>query len=320
MKPNDYYFIRPYDQTKSLPPKENFSQILNETFLQPFNWRGRTTRNSFWLSTLVNAVLCALASGLLTFVLAPNGLDLGLKWTDGVIASVIYLVSFFASLGQLIRRLHDVNYSGYWFWLIFTGYGTYFLLYLTLQPSLQRPVKWGSYLFPYPEKAAAYYSQNYQAEMEQSSVPLESFTQILKEHFFHPFKWNARSTRESYWVGFIFSAFLETVTSFILFFMIICAGLTPAPHALNLYEGMPPAFTACILVVGCLTFILLIWAFLAQLGHAVRRLHDANLNGAWWLIGLLPYIGDILQSFLLFHPTVQHSVRWSGYLFKEKRK
>ena len=180
-----YYFIKPYDESLPMPPKESFAQILNEAYLHPFNWKARTTRKSFWWSTLINlilGILCVIL-GLYAF---NQSINPGIRIIDGVVAVIAYLWLFLAGLGQTIRRLHDVGYSGYWYWATFTGYGTMFMFYLALQPSVQYKVKWGKYLFSdqdYPEGGA------------KSNVPIPTIGQILKEHFFDCFKWDARSTR-----------------------------------------------------------------------------------------------------------------------------
>ena len=153
-----YYFIKPYDESLPMPPKESFAQILNEAYLHPFNWKARTTRKSFWWSTLINlilGILCVIL-GLYAF---NQSINPGIRIIDGVVAVIAYLWLFLAGLGQTIRRLHDVGYSGYWYWATFTGYGTMFMFYLALQPSVQY------------------------------------IGQILKEHFFDCFKWDARSFR-----------------------------------------------------------------------------------------------------------------------------
>ena len=73
---------------------------------------------------------------------------------------------------------------------------------------------------------------------------------------------------------------------------------------------------AVFLVIFLIFFIVAaIWAFLAQLGHTVRRLHDAGFNGGWWWLTVIPYVGQLLLAFLLFHPTVENEVKWDKYLF-----
>ncbi len=141
-----YYFIKPYDESLPMPPQESFAQILNEAYLHPFNWKARTTRKSFWWSTLINLILGILCV-ILGFYAFNQSINPGIRIIDGVVAVIAYLWLFLAGLGQTIRRLHDVGYSGYWYWAAFTGYGAMFLFYLELQPSVQRQVKWGKYFF-----------------------------------------------------------------------------------------------------------------------------------------------------------------------------
>ena len=293
-----YYFIKPYDESLPLPPAENFAQILNETYLHPFNWKARTTRKSFWWSTLINLVIGILCI-ILGFYAFNQNINPGIRIVDGIVAAIVYLWLFLAALGQTIRRLHDVGYSGYWYWAAFTGYGAMFLFYLELQPSVQRQVKWGKYFFS---------NQDYPAgHKETVSVP--TIGQILKEHFFDCFKWNARSTRTSFWVGTAINQVTLGIGTLFIYafsaFFTIIPGWHQMPQAIGI-------FFLCFLI---LLLVILIWSFLAQLGHTVRRLHDAGFNGGWWWLGIVPYVGDLLLAFLLFHPTVDADNKWNKYLF-----
>lgn len=305
MNNRDYYFIKPYDDSLAKPPVESFSQILSEDFLHPFDWQARTTRRSYWWSVLINTILMILASIILGYAIGSN-INLGLRWIDGVVAVVLYIYLFLANLGQLIRRMHDVNYSGYWYWLSFVPYGSFFLFYLTLQPSAQKPVKWGSYLF---HEAEVY------REVEEVKVPEPKFTQIIKEHFFDCFNWNARSTRTSFWVGAAISTLIDTIGIFILYFMFILAG---NEHFPNLYEDLPTVVVTFIVILAIILAAVTIWSELALLGHTVRRLHDAGFIGWWWWISIIPYVGRLLLAFLLFHPTVNKEVKWNKYLFEDE--
>lgn len=293
-----YYFIKPYDESLPLPPAESFAQILNEAYLHPFNWKARTTRKSFWWSTLINLVIGILCI-ILGFYAFNQNINPGIRIVDGIVAAVVYLWLFLAALGQTIRRLHDVGYSGYWYWAAFTGYGAMFLFYLELQPSVQRQVKWGKYFFSNQDYPAGY----------KETVPVPTIGQILKEHFFDCFKWNARSTRTSFWVGTAINQVTLGIGTLFIYafsaFFTIIPGWHQMPQAIGI-------FFLCFLI---LLLVILIWSFLAQLGHTVRRLHDAGFNGGWWWLGIVPYVGDLLLAFLLFHPTVDADNKWNKYLF-----
>lgn len=300
MNNRTYYFIKPYDESLPLPPSESFGQILNEAYLHPFNWKARTTRKSFWWSVLVNLIISILCS-ILIFYSFNESLNSGIRIIDAVIAIILYTWVFLAGLGQIVRRLHDVGYSGYWYWSGLTGYGSMFLFYLELQPSTQRKVKWGDYLFdqqPYPE-------------IPKDKVPVPTVEQSLKEHFFDCFKWNARSTRASFWIG---TAASQIILSLNGMFIYVFAAIFSIFYISNPSSNSPmpigiTIFLLCILLIGT------IWAFLAQLGHTIRRLHDAGFNGAWWWLSIIPYLGTLLLAFLLFHPTTKAEVKWDKYLF-----
>lgn len=293
-----YYFVKSYDEDLPKPPAESFGQILNETYLHPFNWKARTTRKSFWWSTLINLVIGILCI-ILGFYAFNQNINPGIRIVDGIVAAIVYLWLFLAALGQTIRRLHDVGYSGYWYWAAFTGYGAMFLFYLELQPSVQRQVKWGKYFFS---------NQDYPAGHKET-VPVPTIGQILKEHFFDCFKWNARSTRTSFWVGTAINQVTLGIGTLFIYafsaFFTIIPGWHQMPQAIGI-------FFLCFLI---LLLVILIWSFLAQLGHTVRRLHDAGFNGGWWWLGIVPYVGDLLLAFLLFHPTVDADNKWNKYLF-----
>ncbi|WP_240406290.1 DUF805 domain-containing protein, partial [Lactobacillus crispatus] len=256
-----------------------------------------------WWSTLINLVIGILCS-LLGCYAFNQIINPGIRIVDGIVAAVVYLWLFLAALGQTIRRLHDVGYSGYWYWAAFTGYGAMFLFYLELQPSVQRQVKWGKYLFS---------DQDYPKGGAKSNVPVPTIGQILKEHFFDCFKWDARSTRTSFWVGTAISQVIMTIGVFACYLL---AFMLLAPFSVTEFDSGDAKVIGVIFIIFIIFFIAAaIWAFLAQLGHTVRRLHDAGFNGGWWWLGVIPYVGQLLLAFLLFHPTVQNEVKWDKYLF-----
>lgn len=301
----EYYIIKPYNDNLPKPPKEGFSDILSEAYLHPFDWNARTTRKSYWISVLVNVIIMLLASVIVYY--GTTTVNLGLRWIDFVISGVLFIWMWLAGLGQLIRRLHDVGYSGYWYWANLVPYGSLFLFYLSLQPSKQVATRWGKYLY---NEDNIYGS--YTEDLDKPTTPVPTIGQILKEHFFDCFKWNARSTRTSYWVGTavsgIISAFLIIPIYFLAFFANL-PGISDDDELFNMFGPL-------MLIILIIMLVGLIWIILAQLGHTVRRLHDANLSGWWGWLLVIPYIGEPILDLLLFHPTTKHEVKWKNYLFK----
>lgn len=311
MEQPNYYFINHYDKNKPLPPKESLGQILNESYLHPFNWNYRTTRKSFWISVLINAIISLLCLAILGYGLNSTT-NAGLKWIDLVVSAVIYVWLILVGLGQTIRRIHDVNYSGYWYWASFTGIGAYFIFYLALQPSKQRAVKWNDYLFTDQAPYGAY-----SAELDQKKENVPTVPQILKEHFFDCFKWDARSTRTSFWVGTAITQVFAAIFGVFYYVGGFLVSLTPSTTNLQEDEVLNK-FLPLIIIAVILVLAIAIWFFLAQLGHTVRRLHDAGFSGWWYWISIIPGIGQILLYFLLFHPTTKNKIRWGGYLTEDE--
>lgn len=137
--------------------------------------------------------------------------------------------------------------------------------------------------------------------------------QILKEHFFDCFNWDARSTRTSFWVG---TAINQVVMVIGVLACYLIAFLLFLPFRVTGLNSDDSKVIAVFFIIFLIFFAAVtIWAFLAQLGHTVRRLHDAGFNGGWWWLSVIPYVGQLLLAFLLFHPTVKNEVKWNKYLF-----
>lgn len=51
-------------------------------------------------------------------------------------------------------------------------------------------------------------------------------------------------------------------------------------------------------IMSAIAFIVLIVHIIPSLAVSVRRLHDINLSGWWYLLSLIPYVGAIIVSIL----------------------
>lgn len=164
-----------------------------------------------------------------------------------------------------------------------------------------------------------YYEQKYQ--LSKNQVPDSSFGQIMRETFGDLFKWNARSTRKTFWTGFITSGIIEMILGMIWCFisfkqlMLNAPSFYPGyyyPHESfsNLFGHLSPAFY----VGGIIIFLICLYLFLCQLGLAVRRLHDIDHNGWWVWLTLIPQAGWIILLFYLLVPTMEKPVKWNHYL------
>ena len=86
-------------------------------------WQGRASRSEFWYFNLFS-FLCSLLAQLI-----DNVLGITFKFTNeltgqelssngGYIQALVVLGMFLPQLAVLVRRLHDTNRSGWWYWLL----------------------------------------------------------------------------------------------------------------------------------------------------------------------------------------------------------
>ena len=134
----------------------------------------------------------------------------------------------------------------------------------------------------------------------------------MKDFFFAPFKWNARSTRKEFWVSYA----IQLVISIIIGTIELLALLPYTTVDTNDTGWTEPvsSITITFIIINVIVAILLIWLKLGLLGTAVRRLHDTNHEGWWILLYLVPF-GWIFIIYFMILPTVEKPVRWGNYLF-----
>ncbi|MFH6961199.1 DUF805 domain-containing protein [Flavobacterium plurextorum] len=88
---------------------EWYKKVVFENYA---NFSGRARRSEYWYYTLATIIVSIILSTLDNFA----GLTFGLA-DSGILSSIYSLLVFLPGLGVLVRRLHDVGKSG-WFFLI----------------------------------------------------------------------------------------------------------------------------------------------------------------------------------------------------------
>lgn len=109
---------------------------------------GRATRGEFWWFLLF-FVLTYVAA--LFVILAVESL----RAVAFVALAVFYLASLVPYLSVMVRRLHDTNRSGWWFWISLIPFGSIVLLVLLALPGTVGPNKYGPDPRQMPALAAA---------------------------------------------------------------------------------------------------------------------------------------------------------------------
>ena len=98
----------------------HFFESVQLALINYFNFQGRSSRGAFWyfvLSTFAFSILLSM----LSYIMNPE-----LLITISAIYHVLIIIPY---LALKVRRLHDVNKTGWWILIAFTGVGYFLLLY-----------------------------------------------------------------------------------------------------------------------------------------------------------------------------------------------
>ena len=112
---------------------EIYLKVIKENFV---NFNGRARRKEFWMFQLfliIIAAICIVLDNILGTVLAvdagPVGLGL-IVLPYGWLYFLCGVFHFLPSLSVLVRRLHDVGKSGWWYFIGLIPIVNFWLLYL----------------------------------------------------------------------------------------------------------------------------------------------------------------------------------------------
>lgn len=100
----------------------NFWQAITSGYSNYVNFSGRAIRSEYWYWVLFTVIASAVTATLDAAMFSS---------VPGVspINNIFGLVTFLPSLGMLIRRLHDIDRTGWWVLIAFTGIGLFLLIY-----------------------------------------------------------------------------------------------------------------------------------------------------------------------------------------------
>lgn len=158
---NKPYYEQEYHEEETDVPEPTFWQVFKLLFTAPFKWHARSTRKGFWLAYVITIVLTLILAACSGFSFASdnqvvtyseNTMKVFLEATTTtkiiqVIVVVLLIWIILGLLGFTIRRLHDSNHSGWWYWILVVPFGQLILLYFLVLPTVEKPVRWGGYLF-----------------------------------------------------------------------------------------------------------------------------------------------------------------------------
>ncbi|MCC7023936.1 MAG: DUF805 domain-containing protein [Thermomicrobiales bacterium] len=96
-----------------------FGGAVRSGFDNYANFSGRSSRSAYWWWALFNWVAGIVAMAL-DSMLRPGSVSMETAYGThyGVISGIVSLALLLPSLAVLVRRLHDTDRSGWWFWIV----------------------------------------------------------------------------------------------------------------------------------------------------------------------------------------------------------
>ncbi|HEY5722397.1 MAG TPA: DUF805 domain-containing protein [Allosphingosinicella sp.] len=101
------------------------------------------------------------------------------------------------------------------------------------------------------------------------------------------FDFSGRATRREYW------SFVGTFYAGLFAYLLLIGALAPV-------DGVPSR--ALSQIIGLVSLLLMLFAAIAGLSAAVRRIHDHDKTGWFILLGAVPAIGWIFFLFMMLTP------------------
>lgn len=113
-----------------------FSQAVKSCFNQYVGFTGRAPRSEFWWFQLFIIISYV--------VIAIIGIGL-LGEAGGALVGIFALAMFLPSIAVVVRRLHDIDRSGWWYFITFVPLvGPFVLLYFMVKRGDQGPNSFGN--------------------------------------------------------------------------------------------------------------------------------------------------------------------------------
>jgi len=106
----------------------NFGEAITAGFRNYVNFSGRAFRSEYWYWVLFTLIL-AIVTGILDAAVFPDS-----EAGGGPLSTVSSIVILLPSIAVGVRRLHDIDRTGWWYLIVFTIIGIFVLIYWACQP------------------------------------------------------------------------------------------------------------------------------------------------------------------------------------------
>lgn len=120
----------------------------------------------------------------------------------------------------------------------------------------------------------------------------------VKEYFTNYFNFKGRTSRATFWwtvLGILLMTFVVSFIATLIF------GAPPASENIQTIEDLKAYYTSGSNVVTIIWTLLLV---IPSLAMSVRRLHDINKSGWFYLLSFIPFVGSIILFIFYCLPAV----------------
>ena len=117
-------------------PRIGFQTAVRLGFIRYFDFRGRSTRAEYWWFTLF-LFLGSIVTSILDSFMGTGGPE------GGLIEGIFSLITLIPSIAICVRRLHDINRTGWGLLIGFTIIGIIPLVIWAIQPGNQESNRYG---------------------------------------------------------------------------------------------------------------------------------------------------------------------------------
>src|ERR1700761_4974003 len=96
----------------------NFQQAITSGFKRYVDFNGRSSRSEYWYWVLFNVIVAVVLT-----VLRLGGGHSAVSILMGLLLDLYELAVLLPSIALVVRRLHDVDRSGWWYFIVLTIVG-----------------------------------------------------------------------------------------------------------------------------------------------------------------------------------------------------
>ena len=94
-----------------------FLGAIKKGFNNAFVWSTRASRSEFWYWQLFVYGAAIILSIVDLYVMPADAVNPHTGEPLMILSSLFYLITFFPSIAVMVRRFHDTNHTGWWYWL-----------------------------------------------------------------------------------------------------------------------------------------------------------------------------------------------------------